>query len=98
MSLKPICVPCQRFYRPKTNGVHFIEGMPAAGAGPVRPGKADSHLWRPYKLWQGDLWACPGCGAEIIVGCAQKPLAEHYMPDFQKAVEDTQAILKINDC
>ena len=28
--MKPICVPCQRFYRPKKNGFMFIEAMPRA--------------------------------------------------------------------
>ena len=26
--MKPICIPCRRFYRVKQNGYHFIEGMP----------------------------------------------------------------------
>jgi hypothetical protein len=32
--MRPICVPCQRFFRPIKNGFHFIEGMPVDGAVP----------------------------------------------------------------
>ena len=26
--MRPICVPCRRFYRPKKNGTYFLEGHP----------------------------------------------------------------------
>jgi hypothetical protein len=40
-SLKPICVKCQRFYRPSRNGVWFLEGMPTHNG--AHPGKAEAH-------------------------------------------------------
>ena len=58
--MKPICVPCQRFYRPKQNDYSFVEGMPTHGA---KPGTEEPDKWRPYKLWLGDLWECKGCGS-----------------------------------
>ena len=82
--MKPICVPCQRFYRPKRNGFAFIEGMPIGQDAPV--GKRDPSAWWPYKLWNGDLWWCPDCGAEIIVGVGAHRVAEHYEPDFSEKV------------
>jgi len=92
--LKPICVPCQRFYRPQRNGRHFIEGMPIR-PGAV-PGTSAPHDWKPYKVWMGDQWKCQGCGAEIIVGCGHRPIAEHYEETF---IEKMQGItLQINDC
>lgn len=94
--MKPVCVPCQRFYRPKTNGLSFIEGMPTGNG--VQPGLRDPENWKPYKLWMGDLWACPDCGAEIVVGAGQRPVAEHYQPDFQQQVTAHGAVLQINDC
>jgi hypothetical protein len=36
----------------------------------------------PYKLWDADLWACPECGAEIIAGFGNGPIAEHYQRDY----------------
>jgi hypothetical protein len=65
--MAPICVPCQRFYRPEKNGYTFLEGMPIANA---PPGKEYAHAWKPYKLWRGDLWKCEGCGHLTIAGVA----------------------------
>ena len=99
--MKPICVPCRRFYRPKKNGYPFIEGMPADNSRP-QAGLAEPEKWKPYKLWNGDLWECPDCHAEIIVGFARQPWAEHYQSDFAKKVESEAArvseLIQINDC
>lgn len=69
--MRPICAKCQRFYRCKKNGVYFTETMETEDRGTV-----------PYKMWSGDLWWCPDCHAEIIVGAGREPVAEHYEPDF----------------
>lgn len=94
--LKPICVACQRFYRPEKNNVRFIEGMPIGNEAP--PGKHHPNHWRPYKLWAGDLWKCHGCGHLIIVGVAQAPLAEHYQPHFSDAIAASRIRVQVNDC
>lgn len=96
--MKPICVPCQRFFRPKKNSFPFIEGMPIGDSDEALPGTAAPHKWRPYKLWMGDRWECEGCGASIVVGVAQKPLAEHYYPEFDQAVAEFRPTLQVNDC
>lgn len=86
--MKPICVPCERFMRPKHNGYRFLEGMPTmCGADPAKNIGRSAVGWQPSKLWIGDLWHCPDCGAEIVVGVAHRPLAEHYEPTFQHSVE-----------
>lgn len=79
--MKPVCVPCQRFYRPAKNGFEFTEGMPVANNRP-QPGLAEPDKWKPYKLWSGDLWRCPDCGNEIIVGVGYAAISEHYQHDF----------------
>ena len=84
--MKPICTPCRRFYRPKKNGIYFVEGMP----------QGDS--WVPYKLWMGDLWSCPGCSSEIIVGTGFHPVAVHHEPDFAKLVAQLGSGIRIDDC
>ena len=96
--MKPICVPCQRFYRPKRNGTYFVEGMPTENGAPA--GNADPKLWAPYKLWAGDLYACTDCGAEVIVGTGMRPLAEHYMPEFTAQVLSLAGddYLLVKDC
>jgi hypothetical protein len=95
--MKPICVPCQRFYRPKKNGFYFIEGQPRTNTTP--PGTTAPDDWTPYKLWVGDLWECQGCHAQIVSGVSQEPLGEHYQPDFAAKVARTHADqLQVNDC
>jgi len=100
--MKPICVKCQCFYRPKRNGFMFMEMMPTFAANETTPeerrGTRMPHLWQPYKLWRGDLWACPECGHETIVGVAYEPLSEHYKRDFADAVAAYPPQVVINDC
>ena len=97
MIVKPVCVKCQRFYRPEKNGYSFVEGMPIHGD--VLPGTAEPEKWVPYKLWHGDLWECHGCGHQIVVGVIAGPVREHYMPDFKEMVEMLGAKqLQVNDC
>lgn len=92
--MKPICVKCSRFYKPKKNGKWFIEGMPKSNHAP--PGVGFPELWTPYKLWTGDLWECPECGNEIIVGVPQVPISEHYEPEFAELSK--RADYQVNDC
>ncbi len=94
--LKPICVPCQRFYRMVKSGRAFVEGMPVGNQ--IEPGTVDPEHWKPYKLWSGDLWECRGCGHQIISGVGMRPIAEHYQPDFQSAVARNSADYQVNDC
>jgi hypothetical protein len=94
--MKPICVPCQRFFRPARNGYCFIEAMPDGSA---QPGLAEPEHWHPYKLWCGDRWECPDCGANIIVGVGHHPISEHYLPDFTEQVKlHGGDQLQVNDC
>lgn len=95
--MKPICVGCQRFYRPKKNGFYFIEGKPIGGS-LVPAGLVAPELWEPYKLWIGDLWSCPDCSNEIIVGTGMNPVSQCYKPDFKETVKAFDASLIINDC
>jgi hypothetical protein len=94
--MKPICVECRRFYRPKKNGTAFIEGMPKFNG--AEPGAEHAEDWKPYKLWMGDLWECQGCGHQTISGVGFNPLAEQYQPTFAEDIERHRATLQINDC
>jgi hypothetical protein len=96
--MKPICVPCARFYRPKRNGVYLCEGMPH---GPEWDGQIgrDSPGWLPYKIWLGDLWECPNCHSQIISGVGAQPLDEHYTATFKQNLARTNALSYfIKDC
>lgn len=95
--MKPICVKDRRFYRPKKTGIAFIEGMPKHGTN-VPPGNAAPDRWKPYKLWYGDLWICPDCGHELIIGAGAAAVSEHFKPDFKAQVAACGADIQINDC
>jgi hypothetical protein len=89
-------VPCRLFFRPKKNGIAVVEGMPASDG--MGPDGEERQTWVPYKLWRADLWVCKGCGAEIVVGFGNLPLAEHYEPTFKQRVEALAPLFQINDC
>lgn len=94
--LKPVCVKCRRFYRPIKNGFYFVEGMPTVNHAPK--GTEAPELWRPYKLWAGDLFECEGCGSQIVSGTGVRPFAEHWEADFNDTVAKMGAEVQINDC
>lgn len=96
--MKPVCVPCQRFFRMEKVGFYFIEGMPLPGERP-KLGTAEPEKWTPYKIWVGDQWKCEGCGAAILSGFSHNPIAEHYQSEFQETVKKLGADqLQVNDC
>lgn len=95
---KPVCFPCQRFFRMKKMGFYFIEGMPVGGVFPT-PGKDHPEDWKPYKVWVGDKWECEGCGAAILTGFGANPIALQHEEDFKAIVESLGADkYQVNDC
>lgn len=95
--VRPVCVPCQRLFRPSKTGRPFIEQMPVVNR--PTPGASNPEQWRPYKLWWGDEYTCPGCNAIVIVNMTY-PMAEHFQPDFDVTIERCGGddILRVNDC
>jgi hypothetical protein len=93
---KPVCVPCERFYRPEKNGFTLLEGKPKFNG--AEQGKAHTDDWEDYKLWNGDKWKCPGCGHEIVIGFAGQPVSEDYLPDFKGKVKNWAPAFRVNDC
>lgn len=82
----------------KKSGYYFTEMMPS-GKGNPKPGKAEPEYWGPYKVWCGDLWECPDCGATIVSGTGNAPLVEHYMDDFKEIKDRVNAQqLEVKDC
>lgn len=93
---KPICVPCQRFFRCVHNGFMLTEGMPETGA---KPGTSEPEKWKPYKIWSGDKFACEGCGATIVVGFGHDPIRVQHEEDFAKVQKALGADeFQVNDC
>jgi hypothetical protein len=97
--LKPICIPCQRFFRKKKSGFYFTEGMPANGQTRPQSGLAEPQNWKPYKIWSGDIWECKGCGAKIISSVGSQPVNEHYVENFELCRKQLGADqFQVNDC
>lgn len=68
----PICVKCQIDMLPTKN--HFVVEVMAG--------------IHPYQKWATDKYTCPECGIEIIVGFANKPLAEGFEGHYYDIRED----------
>jgi hypothetical protein len=99
--MRPICVPCKRFFRIKKSGFAFTEGMPMSDqSGRVaRPGTLEADRWRPYKVWMADLCECPGCGARILSGFGMEPVSEKHHDGFDVMRAKLGADqFQVNDC
>jgi len=72
MNHRPVCVKCQVELTPEKNGVGLL----------------DMASFGPYKIWEADLWKCPVCNYEIVVGFGRDAIAEHYdETSFQGHIE-----------
>lgn len=94
--MKPVCVPCQRFFRLKKIGFYFIEGMPIEQG--ALPGNIEPEKWGPYKLWVGDRFECEGCGTVILSGFGKGPICERHKPNFLDTAKRLGATFQVNDC
>lgn len=79
--MKPICLPCHRFFRPKQNGYYFIEGMPRGRH--ACPACKDSPIagtvWLKQSLDDGfgEQVPCDACGGTgEVAGDIEPGLAE----------------------
>lgn len=68
---KAVCVKCCTELYPKKNGVYVLEY---------------AHFG-PYKLFHADMWACMTCGHEVVMGIAERPIAEHFQQGFKEKVD-----------
>lgn len=71
---KSVCVTCEVELKPEHNGAIVAEMF------------QDND--RIYKLWEADLWKCPECGIEVVLGFASMPLMEHYEGDINAKLEE----------
>ena len=70
--MRPVCVKCRCEMRPHKNDF-IVEEM------------ADTD--RPYRVWSTDLWRCPSCKAEVVMGFAKSAWGEYWQPDYAKKAE-----------
>lgn len=73
-----ICVKCQVEMRPKENGVGAVEMVGAD----------------PYRLWDADLWACPACGVQAILGFGRLPVREQFHPDLAARISSYPTVIR----
>ncbi len=69
---RPICVACRIEMSPEHNGqlaVLQCVGVPELD----------------YQVWRSDLWKCPMCGHEVIMGFGDKPTHEFGLVDNLQA-------------
>jgi len=60
------CASCKTMLRPRTNEIYVAV-------------ESDGQA---YQIWCADLWECPDCGTQIILGYGREPIAEHYEDKF----------------
>lgn len=65
--MKKVCIKCQIELRPKENGVLAVS-MASFGA---------------YEVYEADIWHCPGCGWEGILGFGSDSVAQHLGYDLE---------------
>ena len=77
MSFGPgyICVDCKTMLRPRKNNVCVLTTTDLE--------KPDT----PYQLWQADLWECPDCGHQVLLGFGKEAWAVHYEDDFAEHIK-----------
>jgi hypothetical protein len=73
-----VCVRCQMELRCKQNSVGALE-MASFG---------------PAAIYDADLWACPMCGTEMLIGFGAKPISEHFKPDFHRVIDGYSRVVK----
>ena len=66
----PTCVHCERGYERIRSGVYLVEHF--------------NDPPQPYKVWSADLWKCPQCQQQTVMGYGMDPLMEHYEQVFNE--------------
>lgn len=65
------CVPCQTCIRPRKNDITVL---------------VEDAQGRPWRIWSADLWECPSCGVQTILGFGENHYAESYEDDFAEVL------------
>ncbi len=77
MSHKPVCVTCQCELRPKHCSVGLLDMF----------NPTNKKEPQPYCLWEADIYWCPNCSFEVVMGFADQPYARHNDDDLSTLVE-----------
>jgi len=69
---RAVCVKCNQQMGPVKNDFPILETYDDG---------------RPYQIWLGDLYRCPECRGEIVMGFGLRPVAEDWRPDFESKLK-----------
>ena len=72
---RPICVDCKTEMIPEKNSILVCQHNPAG---------------KPIKIWCADLWKCPMCEYEIILGFGSGAISEWYEDSFEGWFKDVE--------
>lgn len=78
MAINPftkVCVACEIELRSKQNGVLVVEAT----------------TWGFQAIYQADVWYCPVCQHEVIVGVGNQPIYRHWEGDLLHEVKRREA-------
>ena len=85
---RPVCVKCECEMRPERNGVGVVDYF----------NPSDKPDPQPYAVWDADLWKCPKCGIEVMVGFGANAISNHHEEKFQWHIERYQRFSQIVKC
>jgi len=85
---KPVCVKCQCELKPEWNGIGVLDYF----------NPSDSPEPKPYEIWDADLWKCPKCGYELVVGFGDMAIYHHHDDGFGRALEGYKANARLIEC
>ena len=84
MNHRPVCVKCNTEFLPEKNGVVVV----------------DTASFGDYKAWAADMYECPSCHAQIVVGFPTDSYFEHFEDGFAghvKTMEDKGLVIRNNE-
>ena len=73
---RPVCKKCETELKPEKNDIRLVDTFQDPP--------------QPCKIWSADLWKCPGCGYEVVVGFGQGAIMEHWEDGFAGYLERCQ--------
>lgn len=77
MNHNPVCKKCQCEMKPETNGVGLLDMFSPSGVTEAQP----------YQVWDADLWKCPKCGVEVVLGFGVGALSNHHEESFHWVIK-----------
>lgn len=74
--IEKVCAKCHIELRPKRTDVFAIEMA----------------TWGPMMAYSADLWHCPSCGVEVVLGFAKEPTKVHWEDGFEDWLAEIKAM------